>query len=158
MADPLSIAASIAGLLALSESIYNRISAFTERVQNVPQSAFNLRLGVSEVRLALTSVSGLIDSFMDVPPKRRAMIQLDHLIICLTQLVLVFDELDGFVGNWPEDIQQSLWRRWRFSGQDSKMASLNLKIMQHKTSINLILNVLQWWVKVSTVLLLDTEV
>lgn len=105
MADPLSIAASVAGLLSLSGSLYNRISTFTDRVQYASQSAFALRLSVSEVRLALTSVSGLIESFINISPERRAMVQLDDLIMCLTQLVLVFDELERLVGTWPEDIQ-----------------------------------------------------
>lgn len=144
MADPLSIAASVAGLLSLSGSLYNRISTFTDRVQYASQSAFALRLSVSEVRLALTSVSGLIESFINISPERRAMVQLDDLIMCLTQLVLVFDELERLVGTWPEDIQLSLWQRWRFSGQDEKMMRLSLRIQQHKTSIGLILNVLQW--------------
>lgn len=144
MADPLSIAASVAGLLTLAGSLYKQISIFTNGIQGVPQSAFALQLSVFEVRLALDSISGLMDSFLDVPPRRRAMVQIDHLVICLTQLVLVFDELEDFVRTWPEDIQFSRWKRWRFFAQDEKMTRLNSKIQQQKTSINLVLNVLQW--------------
>ncbi|KAI2640770.1 P-loop containing nucleoside triphosphate hydrolase protein [Hypomontagnella submonticulosa] len=144
MADPLSIAASVAGLIALSGSIYSALSAHVSRANsNTPQSAYTLLLTVLEMRSALISVSSLVTSFLSVPPERRALVQLDHLIVCLTQSVLTFSDLEAFVGTWPEDIQSSRWKRWRWTFQGDKFAILNTKIQDHKLSLNLVLNILQ---------------
>ncbi|KAI1371070.1 hypothetical protein F4677DRAFT_436692 [Hypoxylon crocopeplum] len=115
MSDPLSITLAVAGLLQLSAKVYKILSTFITNVKNAPQSAFDLLLNVFEMRLALTSVSELVDSFIKVPLKRRAMVQLDHLIICITQSVLTFSNLDEFVSTWPERIQTSVWDRLRFA-------------------------------------------
>ena len=71
-------------------------------------------------------------------------VQLDHLIVCLTQSVLTYSDLEALVGTWPEDIQSSRWKRWRWTFQEDKFTRLNSKIQEHKTSLNLVLNILQW--------------
>ncbi|KAI1077467.1 P-loop containing nucleoside triphosphate hydrolase protein [Whalleya microplaca] len=143
MADPLSIAASVAGLLTLSSSIHKVISTYIARTVNISQSVFALLLNVSEMRLALTSVSNLVDSFVTLPPRRLSMVQLDHLVICITGSVLAFDDLQKFMGTWPEDALSFGWRRWRWARQEGKMLTLTDRIQQCKTSISLVLNILQ---------------
>lgn len=88
MADPLSIAALVAGLIALSGSIYKIVGDFVERAVHPPQSAYALLLSIAEMRMVLKSLSDLIDNFLKYPPRRRAFVRLDHLIICLIQTVL----------------------------------------------------------------------
>lgn len=144
MADPLSIAASVAGLIALSGSLYSTIRDFAEQAANPPQSAHGLLLSVSEMRLVLASVSDLIDNFLKYPPMRRALVRLDHLIICLTQSVLSFSELEKFVNLLVARAQPSLWQRWKLNSLDDRITRFTTKIHEHKTSMSLVLNILQW--------------
>ncbi|KAH9905739.1 P-loop containing nucleoside triphosphate hydrolase protein [Xylariomycetidae sp. FL2044] len=143
MGDPLSIAASVAGLLALSGKIYVVLSSLVSQANKAPQSTYDLLLSVTEMRTSLTSISQLIESFLDVLPARRSLVQLDHLIICLTQSVLTFSDLESFVGTWPEDIHSSLWKRWRWAGKEDKIIAFRDRIHHHKASIGLVLNILQ---------------
>ncbi|KAJ8129928.1 hypothetical protein O1611_g3700 [Lasiodiplodia mahajangana] len=143
MADPLSIAASVAGLIALSGSLYSIIRDFVDQAANPPQSAHTLLLGVSEVRLVLGAVSDLINNFLKYPPSRRALVRLDHLIICLTQTVLSFSELEKFVDLLVAKAQRSLWRRWKLISQNDRITRFATKMQEHKTSISLVLNILQ---------------
>ncbi|KAI0509384.1 P-loop containing nucleoside triphosphate hydrolase protein [Xylaria bambusicola] len=143
MADPLSIAASVAGLIALSGSIYKIVGDFVERAAHPPQSAHALLLSVSEMRMVLKSVSDLIDDFLKYPPKRRALVRLDHLIICLTQAVLSFSELEKFVNPWATRTQRSLWQRWKLASQDERISRFNTRLQENKLSISLVLNILQ---------------
>ncbi|KAJ3576221.1 hypothetical protein NPX13_g3770 [Xylaria arbuscula] len=143
MADPLSIAASVAGLIALSGSIYKIIGDFVERAAHPPQSAHALLLSVSEMRMVLSSVSDLINNFLKYPPKRRALVRLDHLIICLTQAVLSFSELEKFVTPWVRRPQRSLWQRWKLINEDEKISRFNKRLQENKVSITLVLNILQ---------------
>ncbi|KAK5632258.1 hypothetical protein RRF57_007972 [Xylaria bambusicola] len=143
MADPLSIAASVAGLIALSGNIYKIIGYFVEHAAHPPQSAHALLLSVSEMRMVLKSVSDLIDDFLKYPPKRRALVRLDHLIICLTQAVLSFSELEKFVNPWATRTQRSLWQRWKLASQDERISRFNTRLQENKLSISLVLNILQ---------------
>ncbi|OTA98246.1 hypothetical protein M426DRAFT_117234 [Hypoxylon sp. CI-4A] len=142
MSDPLSIAAAVAGLLQLSASVYQSISKFIAKLKNAPLCAYDLRLTLFDMRLALGSISHLIDSFQETPPRRKAMVQLDHLILCITQSVLVFSNLERFVNIWAERAQSSLWQKWRFINQEEKLKEFNIKIQQQKISLNLVLSVL----------------
>jgi hypothetical protein len=144
MADPLSIAASVAGLIALSGSIYKIVGDLIQRAGDPPQSAHALLLSVSETRMVLGSVSDLVDNFLKYPTRRRALVQLDHLIICLTQTVLTFSDLETFVRPWITSSQQSRWQRWRLNAQDERISRFNTKLQEHKASISLVLNILQW--------------
>ncbi|KAI0968504.1 P-loop containing nucleoside triphosphate hydrolase protein [Xylaria arbuscula] len=141
--DPLSIAASVAGLIALSGSIYTIIGDFVERAAHPPQSAHVLLLSVSEMRIVFNSVSDLIENFLKYPPKRRALVQLDHLIICLTQAVLSFSELEKLVNPWVTRPHRSLWQRWKLINVEERISRINRRLQENKVSISLVLNILQ---------------
>jgi hypothetical protein len=145
MSDPLSVAASVAGLLALSGKIYTNLSGTIARTTDAPKSAHMLLLTVSEMRITLTSISDLINTFLHIPLGRRAMVQVDHLIICLTQCVFTFDELEQQLGKWPEDVHRSRWKRLRWAAVEERLLALNDKVQQHKMSLTLVLNIFQWY-------------
>ncbi|KAI1387826.1 P-loop containing nucleoside triphosphate hydrolase protein [Hypoxylon trugodes] len=98
---------------------------------------------LSEMRFTLTSVSELVDSFMGLSMRRRAMVQLDHLIICLTQSVVTFSELEKFVSNSLGRVGMSRWDNWLFASRGEKLGRFNTRIQQQKTCISLVLNILQ---------------
>ncbi|KAH8666239.1 P-loop containing nucleoside triphosphate hydrolase protein [Ilyonectria robusta] len=145
MSDPLSLSASIAGLITLSTAVYTTLSNFADRVERAPKSTQEILHAVAEMRLALTSVSGLIDTFQRIPPRRKAMVQLDHLVICVSQAVMTFTDLEMFLSNWPEIsmMQSSAWKRIRWALQEDKATRLVKRLSENKASLVLILNILQ---------------
>ncbi|KAI1497025.1 hypothetical protein F5X99DRAFT_43314 [Biscogniauxia marginata] len=146
MADPLSIAASVAGLLGLSGAIYTQLSGFVQQYRDVPQSAHQLLLAVSEMRVVVTSVSGLVDGLIQCPPRRRAMVQIDHLILALTQTVMTSSEIEQFLGRWSVlyDPNKSRYWRIRLVAVENKAIKLVEKLKGNMASISLVLNILQW--------------
>ncbi|KAI0434468.1 P-loop containing nucleoside triphosphate hydrolase protein [Xylaria sp. FL1042] len=95
------------------------------------------------MRMVLKSVSDLIDKFLKYPPRRRALVRLDHLIICLTKAVLSFSELEKCINPWVERPQKSLWQRWKLMSQDERITRLNTRLQENKVSLNLVLNIFQ---------------
>src|SRR6188768_3659659 len=67
MADPLSIAASVAGLLTVAVKISAVISDFISSINDVPESARAALTAVEGMRLTLTSVKQLIDRLSQLP-------------------------------------------------------------------------------------------
>ncbi|KAF4969830.1 hypothetical protein FSARC_2988 [Fusarium sarcochroum] len=145
MSDPLSISASIAGLITLSTVVYQTLSDFADKVDKAPKSTQEILYAVAEMRLALNSISELVESFHKISPRRKAMVQLDHLVIALSRAVMTFTDLELFLSNWPEisAMQSSAWKRIRWALQEDKATRLVKKLSENKTSLLLILNILQ---------------
>ncbi|KAF4811511.1 Cell division control protein 42 [Colletotrichum siamense] len=97
MADPLSIAASIAGLLAAAGKVYTVVSGFIDSTANAPQSAAATLEAVGEIKLALSSVQSMIESLHHLSASRKGLIQLEHLAIIITNAVFTLSKLESLV-------------------------------------------------------------
>ncbi len=97
MADPLSIAASVVGLLATAGKICSVLGDFVFSAADAPQSARAALTAVDEVRLALAAVKQLIDTVASLPSERKALVQLDHIAITFSNCILTLSELESLV-------------------------------------------------------------
>jgi len=147
--DPLSISASVAGLLALSGSIYSILARFTSSINDAPRSAHSAMVAVEGMRIALSSVEELIRTINAVPQRRKVLIQLDHLIITLTQSMITFSELEAQVSPFIADsaAEPSTWDRLKFAWQEERILISIQRLESHKSSIMLMLSILQWYGK-----------
>jgi len=143
MADPLSIAAGVAGLLSLSATAYSALSTFLADTKNAPKAAHDILLEVSEMRLALTSTADLLTTFHGVPRVRKKMVQLEHLVLVLTQTFDTFSDLRSLLARFSH-IPQSLWTRIKWAWLQSRTNDMVKRLRSHKASISLVLNILQW--------------
>jgi len=143
MADPLSIASGIAGLLTLSTTAYSALSTFLANTKNAPKAVRDIQMEVSEMRLALISASDLLAAFDNVPHGRKKMVQLEHLVLVLTQIFDTFSELRHLLARFSH-IPKALWARIKWAWLQSKVGDLMQRLRSQKGSLSLILNILQW--------------
>ncbi|KAE9576694.1 hypothetical protein CGMCC3_g7289 [Colletotrichum fructicola] len=138
MADPLSIAASIAGLLAAAGKVYTVVSGFIDSTANAPQSAAATLEAVGEIKLALSSVQSMIDSLHHLSASRKGLIQLEHLAIIITNAVFTLSKLESLV------CQKDGFRyRLRSVWNEKRVLSLLPRLESQKASLTLIVSVLQ---------------
>ncbi|CAI0653075.1 unnamed protein product [Colletotrichum noveboracense] len=138
MADPLSIAASIAGLLAAAGKVYNVVSGFIDSTANAPQSAAATLESVWEIKLALSAVQSMIDSLHHLSASRKGLIQLEHLAIIIMNAVFTLSKLESLV------CQKDGFRyRLRWVWNEKRVLSLLPRLESQKTSLTLIVSVLQ---------------
>lgn len=137
MADPLSIAASIAGLLAAAGKVYTVVSAFIDSTANAPQSAADTLAAVGEFKLALSSVQSMMNILDDLSASRKVMISLENIAIIMTSAVLTLSKLeslvcqiDGFRG------------RLRWVWKEKRVLNLLPRLESQKSSLTLIVGVL----------------
>jgi hypothetical protein len=147
MSDPLSIAASIAGLITTAGYIVAALSAFA----GAPQSARDALQAVREIRLLLTSASSIIDRISERPPELRALIRLDHIAITFASCVLTMSELESLVcGTSKEDDELpgsgSVLYRSRWLWIEKRVLRLLLRLESQKSSLSFMLNVFIWFV------------
>lgn len=145
MSDPLSISASIAGLISLSTVVYQTLTNFADKVDRAPKSAQDILHAVTEMRFALVSMSDLVDRFSRISARRKVMVQLDHLVISLSRAVMTFTDLELFLSDWPEisSMQSSAWRRIRWAMKEDKATHLIKRLSENKIAFVLILSILQ---------------
>jgi hypothetical protein len=145
MADPLTIATSIAGLLTLTGSIHQALSSFIEKFEHAPKSARTILMEVSITREALSAMSSLIEKFLQVPRERRAMVRLDLITLTVSHAVMAFSDLELLLSRWPElsKIPISFGTRLRWARQDDKASQLVRRLQEARFSLSLVLNIFQ---------------
>jgi hypothetical protein len=122
MADPLSIAASIIGLLALSSKIIYALCSFTKSATEVPQSVSRVN---AELQI-VSSVFGQIQSLVDI------------LINC----VAILSSLERYINDWRAD--NALWERVKWVKRESEIEGLMEDLQRHKSSLNMMLSMILW--------------
>lgn len=146
--DPLSVTASIVGILAAAGELSELLRSIISTAKDAPQVVAALVCEINEVQAALLSLQTLLTDLSSAPPRRAALIQLDHLIVTLTESVLTFSELEAIITPLAVSKGQKFPLRtrlkWtRIEGNCSKMVE---RLQRHKASISLMLNILQWYV------------
>ena len=97
MADPLSIAASVAGLLSVAVKVGTIITSFISSVNDAPESARAALTTVEGMRLTLISVKHLIDGLSQLPRERKGMIHMRHLVVVFREAILSFSDLEAII-------------------------------------------------------------
>jgi hypothetical protein len=139
MADPLSIAVSVAGLLGTTTKICSVLSDFISSAVDAPNSARSTLALVEEMQLALESVKQLIDTVSSLPSERKAMIRLDHLTITFSHCILTMSELESLVC-----FKDAFKRRLKWAWEEKKVLRLLPRLESQKASLLLMVTVLQW--------------
>lgn len=146
--DPLSVAASIVGILAAASKIYELLHTVVSSAKEAPHVVTALMVEVDHVRLAFESLQGLLLDLSSAPPRRTAMVQVDRLIVTLTETVLTFSELETVVAPLvvPQGQRFTLRTRLKWTRVEGDCVKMVEKLQRHKLSVSLMLNVFQWWV------------
>ncbi|KAI1091578.1 ankyrin [Rostrohypoxylon terebratum] len=130
--DPLSISASIAGLIALTDAVFLGLMKYVRSVKDAAKDIENLAKEINFLGGALHSLSRLAKCFGDEPADNRTF-RMYHIEACSDILRTMNKKLDKF------DSDKFLSRaRWPFSS--TRVNELLAELSQHKVNINLALS------------------
>lgn len=138
MADPISVSASIAGLITITDTVFNRTFKYVKSVKGAPNE-------VSSLALALGALSGvlhnlhLVASQLEGEPFDTA-IQVNHVYSCIHTVEKVERILDKFQPSARSQNMETMKRlKWPFSVSEAK--TLCAEVEGHKTTLSFALNV-----------------
>jgi hypothetical protein len=98
MADPLSVAASIIGILAAAAKVTETVQPWVSNVRSAPKLALQVFREVSSVRMVLASLETILKDLGTPSVQATARhIQVDYVVVLLTDGVLLFSELDALL-------------------------------------------------------------
>lgn len=142
MADPLSIAASIAGLLSLAGQVYTTLDTFISNVQHAPSFANCIRIEVDSFRSSLNALHTLLFSGT-APPKRAALIPADFIILTFTDATLLFSEIEAEVLPLIQLDNFDFIARSRWTRKKAQLETLVSRLQWQKLTLVLQLNILK---------------
>ncbi|KAI5803536.1 hypothetical protein DFH27DRAFT_51868 [Peziza echinospora] len=160
MSDPLSIAASVAGLVSISAVILCTLKGLSDSYRDAPASIQRVVVEVQDMCLIFEQVQMFIDGTgHGVQPshQRLSMIPIQNLVTTLTGCVLVYSRLDEYVcklvgkkrPNSPGNPQSNIieyrmkkvkWVLWR----EAEVKVVLEDLQRHKMSLSLMLSIIHW--------------
>ena len=136
MADPLSVSASIAGLVAITDTVFRRTFKYVKAVKGAPNE-------LSALTAAMGALSGILHNLSLVACQLEGesfdtTIQANHIHSCLEtvdKVKIILDKFDAPTGGHSMTKMKRL--RWPFSVSEAK--DLCAEIEGHKTTLSLAL-------------------
>ena len=136
MAEPLSISASIAGLVTLTDAVFRRTFNYVKAVKGAPNE-------LSALLTAMGALSGILHNLSLIACQLEgelfeSTIQASHIHLCLQTVDKVKSILDRFDSSKEGHSMKTMKRlKWPFSGAEVK--DLCTEIEGHKTTLSLAL-------------------
>ena len=147
MADPLSVVASVAGLVSAAGSIARALSPYIAAARDTPKIAAEVSGEVQATTIILSALQGLAGNMASVPARRAALVRVDQLVTVLTNGVLIFSELEASVGSLslaaPSITRLALRFRLQWVRKEAELSGLLTRLQGFKLSVSLILTILQ---------------
>ncbi|KAH7064149.1 hypothetical protein BKA63DRAFT_179554 [Paraphoma chrysanthemicola] len=138
----LETAAAIIGILAAAGTVAQILAPTITSFGEATKNAAAVLTEVNHMRIILSALQGYLEDLSTSSPHRKELIQLDQLVATLTDGVMLFDELETLVKRLSKSKDGSV-SRLGWARNDSKFASIKSRMQCFKSSITIMLNILQ---------------
>ena len=142
----LEVAASIIGILAAAGKVAETLGPYVSAWKDSTKAVTASLAEVNNITTILSALQGLLDDLSANPQKRKALIQVDQLIAALTDGVLIFSELEALVAHGLHNPKFTLSDQMSWAWKHKEVDSLVARLQRFKSSISVMLNILQWYV------------
>ena len=140
MADPLSVSASVVGLIAGGAKLVSLIAL----ISDPPQVLAEIKSELISLKVVINSLKTFVERTRSISAARVGLVPLQDVILIFTQIVLVHSELEDFIQSRSSNSELTQRLREAF-GRDTRAADRLLNQLQrHKTSLSLVLSVISW--------------
>ncbi|KAH0541711.1 hypothetical protein FGG08_003803 [Glutinoglossum americanum] len=141
--DPLSVAASVVGLLLAGGKMAGLLSKMTS-LTDAPALARAVLTEMSDISAALRHTQDFLRGAIAVPAERRQYILLEHLVATLTGCVTTYSELEPIVDSLRIGASDmGAFDRVKWSVKENEIRDIVQRLQNHKSSLNLMLTILQ---------------
>jgi hypothetical protein len=144
--DPLSIATSVAGLIAAGGKLAAILTQIS-RLSDAPPLCKAALTEVCDTAVALRQVQNFLNGQLHIPSERREHVLLEHVAAALTGCVMTKDELetllDGMGLVYAGSGITGVFNRVKWIRKEQDIQRLVQRLQNHKASLNLILTIFQ---------------
>lgn len=143
--DPLSVSASIIGILGAAAKVSSVLISFVQNTKAAPKLAQTVLSEVNGLSAILTHLQTYLLGAANPSRSRASLILVEQVIVTLTESVTTFSELEDALGTSKIDAEMGALDRVRWAMKESKISEIQGRLQSNKTSLNLMLNILQWF-------------
>ena len=144
MADPLSVAASVVGILSTAAHVSKKLFDFVQNTKDAPEQARTTLSEINDLRGILQHCQELIEGNEQSQRPGSRYILVDHVTTVLTSCVLSFSQLDRLLGELETDGELGVLDRVKWAWKEKKLAKITGRLVSQKVSLGLILTILGW--------------
>jgi len=138
--DPLSVTASITGIITAAA----QVSTLLGQIKDAPTLVEAVLTEVDHIKLVFRALQNFLNRASGVTEGRAALIQLEDVVVILTQTVLVFSELETLITPLSNPNKTSFLSRLTWTRVKPGVMRLVSQLERHKTSLVLLLQIIQW--------------
>ena len=142
--DPLSVAASVVGLLVATANASQMLTTLIHSVKNAPTLAEHVLLEVSSISASLVQVQGYLTGAKPGSQARTRLVMVDQIVATLTTCVMTFSKLEAILTSLNLNQPQQKWARVAWARQESSLTALLERLKRSKVSLTLNLTTLTW--------------
>ena len=141
MSDPLSVAAGVAGIVMAAAQISSVLIKFTKSTIAAPQQAKVVLTEVSDIGGILSHLQSFLLG-LDIPDRSRAsLLKVEKVVTIVSGCVLTFSELEKLLDELKTD-NLDILDRLKWARKETALARLIQRLQNHKTSLSLVLDIL----------------
>lgn len=156
MADPLSTAASVVGLLTAAAQISKILANVIDKARHAPEECARIKSEVDDIRNVLVTLQLYIVGTRRAARSRTSLIMVEQVVATLAACVTTFSELDTFATALQNDADMKILDRLRWASKDKDIKAVLVRLESHKSSLTLMLTILTLVAIPSTCLKFDT--
>lgn len=138
--EPLSVVASITGILTAAA----KVSSLLMQIQGAPAAISSIQTEIDHIKIVFTGFQNFVNYTAWISGSRAALIQLDDVLVILTQTVLDLSELQTMITPLSSRGKLSVWQRLNWPRHEAAFLRLINQLQRHKTSLSLLLQIIQW--------------
>ena len=142
--DPLSITASVTGVMAVVAKITTVVTRFIQSVEDVPASTRSVLTEVSDLSLCLSQLTPFLRGTRIAERTRRDGISVEQVVAISTSLVLSISELEELLDSFKLDLPMSALARIQWIRNEERIDRILNRIRASRSSLNLILTIFTW--------------
>ena len=138
--DPLSVSASIAGLLAVAAAVTGMLNTAVRASKFAESVLFE----VADIRICLHQLQSFIDGTKVASQSRKSLIMVEDLVVILTRCVTTFSDLESSVRSLKTDHPESVLHKIRWALKEPSISKLLARLQSSKVSLNTLLSIFTW--------------
>jgi hypothetical protein len=155
MADPLSLAGTVVGLIGTSANVLAILYGLYKKAKDAPDSINSVIREVEEMNAIFSQVQVFVSGAARADHDRLTMVSIHHLIATLSGCVFVCDNLHEYIrevaGLADPSVTATMspgkivWERVKWAAwKELDVAGFIAELQRHKLSLNLMLTIIQW--------------
>ena len=141
--DPLSVSASIIGVLAAAAKVSSVLITFAQNTKAVPRLAQTVLADITGLSTVLSHLQTYLLGNTTPSKSRASLILVEQVIVTLTECVITFSELEDVLGTSKD---MGVLDRIKWAMKESKISDIQRRLQSDKSSLTLMLTILQWFV------------